>query len=127
MSAKPLPPIIYYDGECPFCNNYVYLLEIKKSYGDLKLVNLRQDMIAHQSLINNGYNIDNGMVFEIGGKTFFGADAVNKLAIIGTSKSLFNKINKTVFSNKFLAKLIYPILVLGRKITLKILGRSVKY
>jgi len=33
--------VIVYDGECPFCRNYIRLMELRKTVGNVDLVNAR--------------------------------------------------------------------------------------
>ena len=39
MSEKNL--VLVYDDDCPVCSNYVQMLRIRESIGELKLVNAR--------------------------------------------------------------------------------------
>jgi predicted DCC family thiol-disulfide oxidoreductase YuxK len=33
--------VLVYDGECPFCRNYVRLMSLRKAVGDIELVDAR--------------------------------------------------------------------------------------
>ena len=46
------------------------------------------------------------------------------LAVLGGDQSAFNRLNQILFSNPALARVLYPWLVRGRKLTLRLLGRK---
>jgi len=94
---------IYYDGECPFCARYVTLLRLKKTIGPVELIDLRLDEGIKLELSSQGFNLDKGMVVDIDGRRFGGADAVNQLALLSTPSNFFNKFNKWIMSIPFLA------------------------
>ncbi len=114
--------LVYYDGECPFCNRYVKLLRLKESAGGVSLIDLRESPQQRQELIDQGFNLDLGMVVETDGRRVAGDDAVNMLAMLSTPSTFLNRVNKAVFSSPLLATLLYPLLRAGRWLTLFILG-----
>lgn len=115
---------IFYDGECPFCANYVKYSRLKESSGQVELINIRENKQAHDHLINKNFDLDEGMVVKLNGEYFHGDKALNVLALMSSKNSLFNKINATLFSSSKLSKLLYPILRTGRNFTLFFLGRE---
>jgi len=115
---------IYYDGECPFCARYVTLLRLKKTIGPVELIDLRLDEGIKLELSSQGFNLDKGMVVDIDGRRFGGADAVNQLALLSTPSNFFNKFNKWIMSIPFLAALLYPFLRMGRWCVLFFMGRE---
>jgi hypothetical protein len=48
--------VIVYDGECPFCRNYVRLMELRKVVGNVDLVNARTPHPAVSKLVELGYD-----------------------------------------------------------------------
>jgi len=115
---------VYYDGECPFCDRYVKLLRLKEAVGPVNLVDVRTDPALLEDLQAQGFNLDKGMVVDIDGQRHGGADAVNKLALLSTPSSTFNRFNKWVMSNAFLATILYPLLRMGRWCALFFMGRE---
>lgn len=71
---------IYYDGECPFCQNYVKLLRLKKAAGEVVLVDVRTDSASCIMIQKMGFDLDVGMVVEHEGGFYHGDKAVNLLA-----------------------------------------------
>ena len=68
--------VIVYDGECPFCRNYVRLMELRKAVGNVDLVNARTPHPAVWELVELGYDLNEGMAAIYGGKIYYGSDAV---------------------------------------------------
>lgn len=123
-SPPPLPSLIIYDGECIFCQNYVRLLRLQKSIGPVELVDARSDDPRVTSFQDQGYDLDEGMLFTRNGQIYHGHDAVNALALLSSSSNLFNALNSTVLARPKVAKAVYPLLKLGRRLTLWARGRG---
>ncbi len=115
---------IYYDGECPFCSNYVSRLQLKKTVGKLSLVNVREDRDSLKELERLGFELDEGMVVKYKGKYYTGAEAMNILALLGSPSNIFNYINNIIFSVKWLAVIFYPVLRAGRNAALFVMGKG---
>ena len=66
-----------YDGECPFCNHFAELLEIKSKITNIKILDGRKNLTLINSLLNKGYDLDKGAVLLKDEEIFHGADAIN--------------------------------------------------
>lgn len=110
---------LVYDGDCPFCSNYVAFLDLKKRFPDLELVNARDypNHPAVETVRSKGLLIDDGMALVDGDQVHHGAEAIHALA---TDRG----INGRVFGSLRRAKALYPLLRAGRNLTLKLMGRS---
>lgn len=117
-------PQIIYDGECPFCSDYVAKLHLEATVGEVKLINARNQPELVKQLAKQGYELDKGMVFTHNDQTYFGADAIHQLALLSTNTSWFNRLNNWLFGIKWMAFFAYPLLRLGRNTTLMLLGRK---
>lgn len=114
---------IVYDGDCPFCSRYVQLLRLKQAIGPVALINAREGGPRVERLRKMGYDLDGGFVLEWGGEIYYGPDAINRLALLSTPSSVFNKINAFVFQSKAISRVLYPVLKTGRDLTLFLMGR----
>ncbi len=118
------PITIYYDGDCPFCTRYVRYTRLKRAAGEPKLVDLRRDRESREALERAGYDLDKGMVVEIGDRRFFGAEAMNALALMTTRSGLFNRLTSSLFSRRAAAAALYPLLRGCRNFVVSVLGRG---
>lgn len=114
---------IYYDGECPFCSQYVRHVNIRESFGAPALIDVRRDAAGLALCRARGFDLDRGMVVRIDDQYYYGDRAVQALAMISTGQGWFNRMNKMIFSIPFLAMVLYPLMALGRNMTLALLGR----
>ena len=69
-------------------------------------------------------DLNEGMVVRWRGQDHYGSAAMHLLATLGGRKTVFNRLNRAVFARAGLARSLYPWLVRGRKLTLRLLGRK---
>lgn len=115
---------IIYDGECPFCANFVKLYAIRKKVAEVELIDARLQPGLVQELRSRGMDINEGMVVIWQGHYYFGAAGMHLLSVLGTEDGIFGVFNQLLFYNKRIAGLIYPALAAGRRITLSLLRRK---
>ncbi len=115
---------LVYDGECPFCSTYARYVRVRKALGHLRLFNAREGGPLIDEIKKRGIDLNEGMVLVVDGEYYFGSECMNRLALMNTGSGWFNALNGMIFSRPLLAKLLYPFLKFGRRITLKLLGRS---
>ncbi|MGE0119957.1 MAG: thiol-disulfide oxidoreductase DCC family protein [Dongiaceae bacterium] len=118
------PALIVYDGDCIFCQNYVRLLRLRETVGPVELVDARSDDPRAARYWAQGHDLDQGMLFVYKGRVFYGADAVHVLAGLSGPVSWFNRMNRLVFSSRTASTILYPVLKLGRRITLLARGKE---
>jgi len=99
-----------YDGECPVCTYAAHALRIRKSVGNLHLVNAResQEHALVKEITALGLNLDDGMVLKFGDSYYHGHDALHMMALLGSPNGWFNRANALLFRSKHLAKYLYP-------------------
>lgn len=118
------PLWLVYDGECPFCTSYVKYARVQKSFGPLNLVDARRGGDLVNCLVARGFDLNDGMVLKYGDRYYHGADCINILSLMSTRSGIFNKVNAIVFRNARVSNALYPLLRVGRNVTLKILRRK---
>ena len=91
-----------YDGECPFCNHFAELLEIKSQINNIKILDGRKNLTLIISLLKKGYDLDKGAILLKDEDIFHGADAINTICkqIINPSSSLLLLLSRVFKSNK---------------------------
>ncbi len=113
-----------YDGHCPVCNIAANGLRIKKAVGKLNLIDARTNK-NHPVLLEinqKNLDLDKGMVIKFNDILYHGPDALYIMALLGTNRGWFNRMNYLLFRSKFFAKLCYPLMKLIRNLALKIKG-----
>ena len=124
MSANAPELLVIYDGQCPFCANYVRLYRLRQLVGKVTLVDARGDHPAVAEVRRAGLNLDNGMAVRWQGRLYYGAEALHVLTLLGSEDGVFNRLNRWLFRRPKLGQRIYPAMVAGRKLTLRLLGRK---
>ncbi|MFC0388116.1 thiol-disulfide oxidoreductase DCC family protein [Muricoccus vinaceus] len=115
---------VVYDGECPFCTRFVELYRIRENVGKVVLTDARDHPELVAGFRQQGFEINDGMVVLWQGRTYYGVDAMQLLSMLGTEGGSFAALNRLLFRNKRVAGAVYPWLVRGRKMTLRLLGRD---
>ena len=115
--------VLVYDRECPACNAYCQVVQIRKSVGDLRIVDARENSEVLMEITSQGLDIDQGMVLKMGDQLYYGSDAIHALALIGSRSGVLNRLNYWIFKSKTVSSILYPILRFCRNLLLKILGK----
>ncbi len=123
QDAAPEPPIIVYDGDCPFCSAYVRMVRLRRTFGAVQLVDARSAEPIVSEIKAAGLDLDKGMVLILNNERYHGPECLNRIALMSTSSGLFNRITKAIFTSPRLARWLYPVLVGGRNAILFILRR----
>ena len=108
-----------YDGECPFCNHFAELLEIKSKITNIKILDGRKNSALINSLLDKGYDLDRGAILIKDEEIFHGAEAINTICkqINNPSSSLLLLLSKLFKSTKR-TKVLFPLLVRARRFAL---------
>lgn len=97
---------------------------LRESVGSLQLIDARESSPVMDEITKLGWDIDQGMVLKVEDELYYGADAINALALMSSRSGIFNRLSYWTFKSKKLSKILYPIMKSGRNLLLKILGRS---
>ena len=115
--------IIIYDGDCPFCRSYIGLTRLRE-LADTILLDAREEPGLCRELLEKGVSLDEGMVVKINNDVHHGGDAINRITLLTSRNTLFNKFAYLVFSKPVISKIAYPVLRGIRNITLRLLGKK---
>ena len=108
-----------YDGECPFCNHFAELLELKSKIKNISILDARKNHIITNSLLNKGYDIDKGAILLKGEDIFHGAEAINTVCNqINDPSGRLLKLLSNIFKSKKRTKLFFPFLLRARRFAL---------
>ena len=121
MSDKSL---FIYDGECPFCNHFAQLLELKSSLPELEILDGRKNLALLSQLYNQGYDLNKGAILIKNEKILHGADAINLICseIKEPSNSLL-EVLRIIFTSNKRTNFLFPFLLWGRRLSLTLKGK----
>lgn len=109
---------IIYDGQCPFCRNYIHLLKLRDIVDEVILTDARTPSAILSEAQGHGLNIDDGMIVKIDNIFYFGAEAMHTLSLLSTKSDFFNRTSFFFLRSKGLTALLYPLFKAARMITL---------
>ena len=121
MSNKSL---FIYDGECPFCNHFAQLLELKTSLPTFKILDGRKNLPLLSKLYKEGYDLNNGAILLNNGNIMHGSEAINWICseINEPSDSLL-EVLRIIFASSKRTKILFPLLLWGRRLLLTLKGK----
>lgn len=112
---------LYYDGNCPFCNKYAEFLKLKKCF-DINICDARVDLSWKKC--GKDMILDDGVILIYEDKCFQGVAAIDMLLSICKYDGVFFSMQKLVFSNKILGKIVYSCFKFLRKVALWFKSKS---
>ena len=108
-----------YDGECPFCNHFAELLELKSKINKITILDGRKNPEIIKSLLDKGYDIDRGAILLKDNDIFHGAEAINKICKqINNPSGKLLKLLSNIFKSDQRTILLFPFLVRARRLAL---------
>lgn len=117
------PVQIIYDGDCPFCANFMRLSRLRQAAGRVELIDARSDHPLVARARAAGLDLDEGMAMLRNGRWSHGDQVLNEIALMSTPSTAFNRLNARLFSDPDRARRWYPALRAGRNLALRLLGR----
>ena len=121
MSVKTL---FIYDGECPFCNHFAQLVELKSNLHEVDIVDGRKDLPLLSKLYNQGYDLNKGAILINNEQIMHGAVAINWICsqIKEPSDSLL-EVLRIIFKSNKRTNFLFPFLLWGRRLSLTLKGK----
>ena len=111
--------IFIYDGQCPFCNHFAQLLELKSKIKNISILDGRKNPKLIKDLLKKGYDLDRGAILLKDKEIFHGANAINTICkLINQPSSKLLTILSTTFKSSKRTKFIFPFLVSARRLAL---------
>ena len=113
MSSKL---VFIYDGDCPFCNQFAQLLELKSNIPNVQIKNAREKPPE----IPEGYDMDiNGAILLKDDEILHGAEATHFICSqVNKPSDKLLKVLSVVFSSNQRTNLLFPLLLIARRTSL---------
>ena len=108
-----------YDGECPFCNHFAELLELKSKINNISILDGRKNPKIINSLLDKGYDIDKGAILLKDADIFHGAKAINIICNqINNPSGKLLKLLSNIFKSDKRTNILFPLLIRARRFAL---------
>lgn len=115
---------LLYDGECPACRSYIAIAQLKRSHPDLRILDARREPALVAELRQRGYEINDGMVVNLDGRIYYGANATRLIAELGRNNGALRRAALHAVGGTRWSGWLYPKLNGMRQLLLKGLGRK---
>ena len=121
MSNKSL---FIYDGECPFCNYFAELLELKSCLPELEILDGRKNLALLSQLYKQGYDLNKGAILIQNENIMHGAAAINWICskVKEPSDSML-EVLRIIFTSTKRTNFLFPFLLWGRRLSLTFKGK----
>ena len=117
--------LFIYDGECPFCNHFAQLLELKSKLPTFQIIDGRKNLKILTQLYRQGYDLNNGAILINNGNIMHGAAAINWICTqIKEPNDSLLEILRVIFTSNKRTKILFPLLLWGRRISLTLKGKE---
>lgn len=124
-SPPPLPDsYLLYDGDCPICVRYIAWTALRRIRPDLLLINAREAPQLVAALRAEGMEINDSMVLQLGALRLSGAQAFAAINQLNRQRPGFAGALLGWLGRPAIAQRLYPLLALGRRLLLVLLGRQ---
>ena len=108
-----------YDGECPFCNHFAELLELRSNISNISILDGRKNPKIINYLLKKGYDIDKGAILLKDDDIFHGAEAINRICNqINNPSGKLLKLLSDIFKSDKRTNLLFPFLIRARRLAL---------
>ena len=113
-----------YDGECPFCNHFAQLLQLKSSIPSLEIIDGRKKLEKLTELYKQGYDLNKGAILIVDGKIKHGANAINWICSqLNQPDDALLEILRIIFTSNNRSKILFPFLLWSRRLLLTVKGK----
>ena len=116
---------LLYDGGCPFCRNFAARSELSGGVDGLQIINGRDDHVQRQNLSKQGFALVKGAVLLEGDVVWHGSAAIAELCRRMEPTDQLLGILQGMFCDDTRSKILYPALLLARRVALNIRGLPV--
>ena len=116
---------LYYDKECPFCNQYSKYVELKKIF-NIEVINARENPKTLKKFNDLGYDINKGMLIEYEEMVYQGSDAIQMIDKHLSKNTIQDKFLSMIVNLPGFKSIFYPIAKIFRRVILKVLGKNTK-
>ncbi|MEB3194253.1 MAG: DCC1-like thiol-disulfide oxidoreductase family protein [Cyanobacteriota bacterium] len=119
------PPILVFDGGCPFCRHFAELSELRSGLPGLQIRDGRSDTELRQAMARRGYHLRDGAMVIDGERVWHGAEAISWLCGRMEPSAALLQVLAPLMADGGRARRLYPLLLLARRLALGARGLPV--
>ena len=123
--AMTPPPVLVFDGGCPFCRHFAELSELRSGIAGLQIRDGRSDQALRASLARRGFHLRDGAMLLDGDRVLHGAAAISWLCARMAPSAALLQLLAPLFGDAARARRLYPLLLLARRCALALRGLPV--
>ena len=116
------PPVLVFDGGCPFCRHFAELAELRSGIPNLSIRDGRSDHDLRRELRQQGWDLSRGAVVLAEGRVLYGAEAIQWICCQLEPSATLLQLLGPLMATPGRARRLYPILLLARRLALALRG-----
>jgi predicted DCC family thiol-disulfide oxidoreductase YuxK len=116
------PPVLVFDGGCPFCRHFAELAELRSGIPNLAICDGRSDHELRRQLRQQGWDLSRGAVVLAEGQVLHGADAIQWICSRLKPSATLLQLIGPLLATRERAWRLYPMLLLARRLALAVKG-----
>lgn len=111
---------ILYDGACPVCAVYIDMAKLGEVPGAPVPLDARQEPALVEAMRRRGLEVNDGMIASVGGRIYYGPEVTELVAEKATAASAASRGLLRAIGGAPWSRALYPLLVRGRKLLLRL-------
>ena len=116
------PPVLVFDGGCPFCRHFAELAELRSGILNLAIRDGRSDHDLRRQLRQQGWDLSRGAVVLAEGRVLHGAEAIQWICCRLKPSATLLQLLGPLMATPGRAQRLYPMLLLARRLALAVRG-----
>ena len=116
------PPVLVFDGGCPFCRHFAELAELRSGIPNLAIRDGRSDHDLRRQLRQLGWDLTRGAVVLAEGRVLHGAEAIQWICCRLEPSTTLLQLLGPLMATPGRAQRLYPMLLLARRLALAVRG-----
>lgn len=116
------PPVLVFDGGCPFCRHFAELAELRSGIPNLVIRDGRSDHELRRQLRQQGWDLSRGAVVLAEGRVLHGAEAIQWICSRLEPSATLLQLLGPLLATPGRARRLYPVLLLARRLALAVRG-----
>ena len=115
---------VLYDGECPVCDAYISLAQLRKLRPDLQILDARHEPALVAALRQDGFDINESILVCLGSQVYSGGAATRLISQLGSGNPFMRRTALYAIGGAPWSNALYPWLRAARNGLLRVLGRG---